>query len=256
MKRLLVVDTEQEERIALCTMIRDLGYSVEEAEDGRECLGRVRKEAFDLVVIDLVMSDMSGWDLLEALKDAHPALPVVVMTREVDDEGEALLTSRRADGYLIKPPIPRRVDSLFNALLSDEGMGEQADVTVVDTSKETLDRIDACLSDRGLYVYGFEDPDAAYRHIRSRGTDLVVVELELFPGSGLELCRSIRYTSGIVYTPILLTASRPTRRDIERAVRLRVNGVLKRPVDEEELGERAVAAIRQSRSRGRHTPNS
>jgi hypothetical protein len=134
MSTILVVDTEASERAALCELIHRLGYSVLEAESGTEGLGVMREDGIDLVVIDLVMSGMSEWDLLETLKDLSPSILGAVMTREIGEEGESILSSRRADGYLVKPVIPLRTERLLNALLPEEGVGAHVEVTAVDRS--------------------------------------------------------------------------------------------------------------------------
>lgn len=245
---ILVVDSEDGERDALCRLIEREGYRVTGVATSQEALDLLKKTPVNLVVTDLLMpdSDISGWDLLEVVKQDHPRIRVVVMTGQVSKQGEAVLTDRRADGYLIKPVISQRLRILFRALLSPFNLGRQVEVVVVDKDHESTRQIENALSERGIYAISFDDTRKAFRHIRDEHPDLVIVELALGKESGFDLCRFIRFTPGIAYTPILLVASRASRETVARAVRLRLNGILLKPFQMEEFVKRAIHLLRQA----------
>lgn len=84
-RRLLVVDDHDAPRYLVCTRLRAAGYEVEEATSGDEALKRVRQRAPDGVVLDLVMPDVNGYEVLERLKaDPKTAdIPVLIYTATV-----------------------------------------------------------------------------------------------------------------------------------------------------------------------------
>jgi CheY-like chemotaxis protein len=96
MKRILIVEDDDDTRAALVDTLRMEGYEVLEAKGGREALqilGRVEPGA---VVLDLVMPDMSGQDVLAALRQGGrlESLPVIVLTgleRDLDVPGAYLV---------------------------------------------------------------------------------------------------------------------------------------------------------------------
>lgn len=80
MKRILVVEDEKDLADLLAELLKLQGYAVEVAYDGKEGLSKVGALRFDLVITDLMMPIMSGWDLLEALADDpdNRDIPIIV----------------------------------------------------------------------------------------------------------------------------------------------------------------------------------
>ena len=81
-RRILVVDDEPSIAETVGWVLRDEGYSVRFARNGREALDQVRSELPDLVITDIMMPIMDGWSLCRALHDdpATSAIPVVITT--------------------------------------------------------------------------------------------------------------------------------------------------------------------------------
>jgi DNA-binding NtrC family response regulator len=101
--RLLVVDDEQRQREILQTILESEGYDVTTAANGRQALQAAEGEAFDAVLTDLKMPDISGIVLLEELLKSRPGLCVVLMTAHgsIDSAVEAM--RKGAFDYLTKP---------------------------------------------------------------------------------------------------------------------------------------------------------
>src|SRR5574340_317577 len=79
-RRILVVDDEQNMRVALFEALSRNGYEVLVAESGRMALEMMRKGAPDLVISDIKMPAMDGIELLHHIKAGWPELPVVIIT--------------------------------------------------------------------------------------------------------------------------------------------------------------------------------
>jgi CheY-like chemotaxis protein len=79
-KHILVVDDETDGADMLAVLLELEGYSVETASDGRECMAKIAARLPDLIVLDLMMPVMSGWDVLEALArdERLRGIPVIV----------------------------------------------------------------------------------------------------------------------------------------------------------------------------------
>lgn len=80
MTRILLVDDQRSLRRSLALMLQNAGFETSEAASGEEALRMLPKSAFDLVVTDLRMEEMSGIDLLREVKAVHPDLPVILIT--------------------------------------------------------------------------------------------------------------------------------------------------------------------------------
>jgi phosphoserine phosphatase RsbU/P len=102
---LLVVDDDEANRDILSRRLTRQGYDVTLAEDGSRAIARTRERPFDLVLLDVVMPGLSGLEVLQELRQAHPAteLPVIMVTarNESGDVVEALRLG--ANDYVSKP---------------------------------------------------------------------------------------------------------------------------------------------------------
>ena len=79
--RILVIDDEEEEvREVLADLLRSDGHSVVERADGASAIRALEQEQFDLVVTDLGMPDVSGWDVAGEVKRRQPRTPVALVT--------------------------------------------------------------------------------------------------------------------------------------------------------------------------------
>lgn len=100
-KQILIVDDERDICILLGKLLRNAGYDTICAQDGREALKRIRKETPDLLILDLLMPELSGYAVLDILKAKKSRIPVLVVSA-VSDVAENLADQRIA-GVLLKP---------------------------------------------------------------------------------------------------------------------------------------------------------
>ncbi len=100
---ILVVDDDDAHRIMLRTLIGGWGYEVSQADDGGAAIDQVKEQAYDLVLMDVRMVQVSGLEALAQIKLYNPAIPVIIMTAysSVDTAVKAL--KQGAHDYLTKP---------------------------------------------------------------------------------------------------------------------------------------------------------
>jgi DNA-binding NtrC family response regulator len=101
-RRVLVVDDEQGVRESLRLLLRDR-YDVALAEDGEEALRRVASEAFDAVLLDVIMPGIDGLTALERIKGQRPELPVVIVTATRTVKTAVTAIKLGAFDYIEKP---------------------------------------------------------------------------------------------------------------------------------------------------------
>ena len=104
--KFLVVDDFSTMRRIVRNLLKELGFSnVQEAEDGIDALNKLRGEDFDFVVSDWNMPNMTGIDLLRAIRaDAKlKHLPVLMVTAEAKRENIIEAAQAGASGYVVKP---------------------------------------------------------------------------------------------------------------------------------------------------------
>lgn len=110
--RVLVADDDMGIRHTLSELLGAEGCHVETAHDGREALQKIEAGKFDLVLTDVVMPNMDGYELYCALKERFPSLPVLMMTAFHYDRDHIIKRSRLEglQGVIFKKPVdPRRL---------------------------------------------------------------------------------------------------------------------------------------------------
>lgn len=80
MARILVIDDEEMVRYTTETVLRDAGYRVSTAENGRVGLERMREEDCDLVITDIIMPEMEGMETIQIIRQEFPDLPIIAMS--------------------------------------------------------------------------------------------------------------------------------------------------------------------------------
>jgi two-component system, OmpR family, response regulator MprA len=115
--RLLVVDDDPDLRDSLRRALGYAGYSVATAANGADALGAVSRSPVDLIILDVLMPMLDGFDTCRALRERGNATPVLVLTARdtVDDRVTGL--DAGADDYLVKPFALRELVARVNALL-------------------------------------------------------------------------------------------------------------------------------------------
>lgn len=104
--RFLVVDDFSTMRRIVRNLLKELGFlRVQEAEDGVEALTKLRADQFDFVVSDWNMPNMTGIELLQAIRadEKLKHLPVLMVTAEAKKENIIMAAQAGANGYVVKP---------------------------------------------------------------------------------------------------------------------------------------------------------
>ena len=102
-KKILVVDDEDEMRLALETTLQREGYQVVTAENGHQGLDKFENDEFDLIVTDMKMPKMDGLELLRKIKERSPKTGVIMITAYGDIDNAVETMKKGAFDYLLKP---------------------------------------------------------------------------------------------------------------------------------------------------------
>src|SRR5881409_2571943 len=161
--RILLVDDEQSLQTLLSYPLRKDGYDVVQATDGREALARFGEQAFDLVVLDVMMPKLDGLEVCKRMR-ARSTVPIIMLTAKAEEIDKVLGLELGADDYITKPFSLREFRSRVRAALRRAGM----------TRTETIDE------DEPLRVVDLElDPLKRAVRVRGANVDLTLVEFEI-----------------------------------------------------------------------------
>jgi len=115
-KKILVVDDKLELRTLLKSYLSQEGFDVVIANDGQEALYVARHEKPNLIILDLMMPEMGGYEFMHAYH-READTPVVILTAKIDENDKVLGLELGADDYVTKPFSPRELTARVRAVL-------------------------------------------------------------------------------------------------------------------------------------------
>lgn len=116
MSKILVVDDDPHIRELAGVFLKDEGFDVREAADGLQALDVIQAVKIDLVVLDIMMPNMDGWDLCHELKEYYD-VPVLMLTAKGETSQKIKGFQLGTDDYLVKPFEPLELVARVKALL-------------------------------------------------------------------------------------------------------------------------------------------
>jgi two-component system response regulator VicR len=103
-KKVLVVDDEPDTLELVKLVLESGGFEIVLAANGMEALAKVGNIKLDLVLLDIMMPDMDGWDVFRKIKEKYPTLPIAILTAKAQNIDKLLgLHVLKADDYITKP---------------------------------------------------------------------------------------------------------------------------------------------------------
>jgi len=101
---ILIIEDSSFTRRKLASLLRNHGFEVREASNGREGLDRIREQAPDCIFLDLLMPEMDGIAVLQTLSQEGFSIPVFVLSADVQETSRAKCLELGAVAFLEKPP--------------------------------------------------------------------------------------------------------------------------------------------------------
>jgi two-component system KDP operon response regulator KdpE len=150
-KLILVVDDEPRMRRFMRMNLDLEGYRVIEASNGMEAIDRVRDDLPDLVLLDVMMPEMDGFEALRLIRETS-SVPIIMLTVKSDEEDRVRGLELGADDYVTKPFSPRELASRIKAVLRRTEMPAPADRSVIKVD----DRLQIDFNRRQVIVEGKE----------------------------------------------------------------------------------------------------
>lgn len=130
---ILVVEDDADMRELFCTVLTESGYRCIGATDGEDALARMEREYVDLVIADVMMPNMDGYELTRALRTTDRDIPILMVTSkdQLDDMQRGFRTG--ADDYMVKPIHVRELVLRVEALLRRAKISSEKRIVVGST---------------------------------------------------------------------------------------------------------------------------
>jgi PAS domain S-box-containing protein len=210
-RRVLIIDDDADSRILLTQFVEDCGCRALAVDHGGLGIRAAEQFGPDLIILDLMMPGMSGWDVLKELK-AHPSLsgvPVVVVSIVARENRGTILGA--VD--LLDKPVSREA---LHAILRRNLRVRRGKVLVVDDSADARRMLTAYLRDEGFETCEATDGADALQRLERFSADLVLLDL-LMPGmDGLAFLDALRRDPRHLRLPVVVVTAKDLTPDETR----------------------------------------
>jgi CheY-like chemotaxis protein len=255
-RELLVIEDDESQRNTICELIGNGTATITAVGTGNEALARVREKNFDCVVLDLLLPDVSGFDLIKEIRAEHHLLPIIVYTgKDLSQEEEAEL-NRIAQTIIVKDvrsperlydqtalwlhrdlgklPADRR--ELLQRLHDPDALLAGKTVLIVDDDIRNLFAMTSLLERYQMNVYSAETGRAAIDVLRTNpGIEIVLMDIMLPEMDGYMTMREIRAMYGFELLPIIAVTAKAMKGDREKCIDAGASDYLAKPIDTERL---------------------
>lgn len=265
----LVIDDNRPNLHLMAYLLRAFGYNVVEASDGSQSLEAVRQHQFDLIVCDVQLPDIDGYELVRRFKqDNHlKGIPVIAVTALAMVGDRERILSTGFDGYIAKPISPQQFVAALEEYLPEETRSfakpiEQttsnkpesqtlpdyrATILAVDDQKTNLAVLKGILEPNGFRLLTANSGKEARSLLQSFTPDLILSDMHLVREEDFEFIRSIKSDSKLATIPFVFISS-TTKKESVRAEGLEL-GALKfifRPIEPQALLKEIKDCLRLS----------
>ncbi|HEY6011274.1 MAG TPA: response regulator, partial [Nitrospirota bacterium] len=257
-RKLLIVEDNETESRSMVELLQERDIVISVAPTGAEAIRLLSTETFDYIVLDLGLSDMSGFDLLEHIRkmDEKHRIPVIIHSgRELSHEDEHRL-QRYAESIIIKgAKSPERLlnevtlflhvvegnlqpdkQRMIRTTLDNEKMLAGKKVLIVDDDMRNVFSLSSVLSEKQMQVVEAENGKEALARLEENpDTNVVLMDVMMPEMDGNETTRSIRKDARFARLPIIALTAKAMKGDREACLKAGASDYITKPIDIDRL---------------------
>lgn len=218
---ILVVDDSKSVRFALQTHLTEAGFDVTLAGDGEEGLARAVDGEFDLVITDIDMPKMDGFELCSRLKEEYKTsgIPIIILSSRDSDKNVEQGFRVGADAYLSKGGDIESNIQRIKDILNTRTFLTGSRILVVDDSSSVRLFLKSGLAQEGFVVRTAKDGLDALRELEDFNPHLILSDLMMPNMDGAEFCRHLKKDERYKSTPIIIMSSLGDKPIMRRLIR-------------------------------------
>ncbi len=257
-KTVLVVEDDVALRAAVRTLLDADDVSLHEASTGEQALAMMRQSSIDLIILDLGLPDMNGFEFLEqaGVKEGTQLPPVIVFTgRELSREeyeqlqrysAQVVIKGVRSDERLVNEvalflhrrvaTLPDRAQKMLAMLHDRDALFTGKKVLLVDDDIRNIFSLSGLLEERGFKVITAKNGQDALDKLALHPTlDVLLTDIMMPVMDGYELIRQVRRQERHARLPILALTAKAMKGDRDRCMEAGASDYLSKPVDTDRL---------------------
>lgn len=255
-KKLLVIEDDDVMRKSMIELIGNGDVTVAEAVKGIDALKLLKKDDFDCIVLDLGLSDISGFDLVEKIKNDKKIqeIPIIIYTGKDLTKKEETQLNKYAESIIIKgvKSTDRLLDelSLFlhrvekesgqddssYQLSNGEDVFKNKKVLIVDDDPRNIFALTSILEEKDMEVLVAENGNQAIERLdQNQDADLVLMDIMMPEMDGYEAMTRIRKKKQYKDLPMIALTAKAMKGDRQKCIDAGANDYLSKPLDVEKL---------------------
>ncbi len=129
-KKILIVDDDPRVREILSLYLEKEGFTIKTACSGEEALSLIRKERMDLIILDIMLPGIEGWEVCRVLRNEDLQVPVLMLTARTGDYDKIIGLDLGADDYVEKPFNPVEIMARIRAILRRSAPAEESGTVI------------------------------------------------------------------------------------------------------------------------------
>nr|MBA2586481.1 response regulator [Chthoniobacterales bacterium] len=255
-KKLLVIEDDEAQRNSIRELLGNETAHLTDAATAHDALSALERERFDCVVLDLILPDMSGFELIDKIRAQETHLPIIVYTgKDLSQEEEEKL-NRIAQMTIVKDVrsperlfdqtalwlhrdasrLPEGKREILRRLHDPDAVLAGKKVLIVDDDVRNIFAMTSMLERYKMEVLSAETGKEAIDALQSKdGIDLVLMDIMLPEMDGYETMRTIRSMYGFAALPIIALTAKAMKGDREKCIEAGASDYIAKPVDTERL---------------------
>jgi CheY-like chemotaxis protein len=239
---ILLAEDNKLNREMLARRLERQGFHVIAAVHGREAVEKAQAAAPDLILMDLSMPVLDGWQATRQLKAALATctIPIIALTAHAMAGDREKALEAGCDAYHVKPVDFSRLVSTIRALLNrhqpitrhqPSTQEQEFSLLVVDDNEANREMLSRRLRLPGYRVSKARTGSEALEVIRQEPVDLVLLDLVMPEMSGLEVLRILRQTYSIIDLPVIMVTTKEQTEEVVAALELGANDYVTKPLN-------------------------
>lgn len=214
--RILVVEDDPQDQLIISEILKKAGFDVEIASNGKEALTNGQREHFDAITLDILLPDMSGLEVLHALRTQSPneETPIVVVTIV---EQKALSFGDKIQDCLSKPVKPEVLLKVLDA--AGVKPHEKKTILIIDDDAPTLKYAQSILKDTGHCIVSCLDGKSGLLAVNNEKPDVIILDLLMPNMDGFQFLQHLRKTKLGKEIPVIVWTAKDLTRDDQKILK-------------------------------------
>ena len=242
-KKILVIDDEADIREIVRLYLIEEGFEVVEAENGQDGILTAQREQPDLIILDIMMPGINGFEVAKHLKDdpnTHD-IPIVILSVLAQD-------SQYRHGildYISKPFRQEELVGIIRKIFEKvDGRSNRKSVLIVDDDPDIVDIIAICLKDNNIIPEKAYNGLDALEKIKTKAIDLILLDINMPGMNGFEVIKQLKSDKKTCDIPVVvLTGTYIAEDDKKHGLTLGVAKYLTKPFSADDLVKEIKACL-------------